>query len=108
MKEFRATVPGVRIRVPLSQRLVVGSQCFFVLIRCREDVASQAPCVRIVRVDLDHAVEATEGALRFSGGEVREGLALPRVLPIRIDAEGAIVRGLSLVGLASSAMGLSL
>src|SRR5207249_734458 len=64
--------------------------------------------VRIVRVDLDHAVEATEGALRFSSADVREGLALQRVLSIRIDAEGAIVRGLGLVGLVPSAMGISL
>ena len=108
MKEFRATVPGVRVHVPLSQRLVVGPQRFFVLVRRREDIAPQAPCVWIVRIDLDHPVEATEGALRFSGGEVREGLALQRVLPIRIDPEGAIVRGLGLVGLVFSAMGISL
>src|SRR5213593_903030 len=99
--------PRDRVSVSLTERLVVGSQRLLVLVRRAEDVPPEPPRIRVMRIQLDHAVETPDGPLRLSRGEVCERLPLQGFLGIRVDPEGAVERRLRLVELVSPAVGFS-
>ena len=94
VQEPRAALPGNRIAVPLPQGFVVRTQRLFVLVRRREDVPPKPPGVRVVGVNLDHAVETAQRPLRFARGEVRRRLAFERLLQFGVDPKRAVERGL--------------
>src|SRR5881409_4118191 len=99
--------PRGRVSVSLTERLVVGSQRLLVLVRRPEDVPAEPPRIRVVRVQLDHAVETPDRPLRLSRGEVCERLSLQGFLGLRVDPEGAVERRLRLVEFIPPAVGLS-
>jgi hypothetical protein len=107
-QHLRPAIPSVRVRIALADRLIVGPQRVLVLLRGREDIAAEPPRVGVVRVNLDHAVEASEGPLRFVNREVRPGFPLERVLPIGLDPERAIERRLGLVRFVPAPVGVAL
>ena len=57
MQEPGAALPGDRVAVTLPQGLIVRTQRLVVLVRRRVDIPSKPPGIRVVRVNLDHAVE---------------------------------------------------
>ena len=57
VQEPGAALPGDRVAVTLPQGLLVRTQRLFGLVRRRVDVPSKPPGIRVVRVNLDHAVE---------------------------------------------------
>src|SRR5437870_13659316 len=71
VQEPGAALPADRVPVTLPQGLVVRTQRLVVLVRRRVDIPSKPPGVRVVRVNLDHAVETAQRPLRFARGEVR-------------------------------------
>src|SRR5207245_2136627 len=79
-QQLRPAGPRGRVSVALAERLVVGSQRFVVLVRGPEDVSPEPPRVRVIWVQLDHAVEASDGPLRLARGEVRERFSLQGLL----------------------------
>src|SRR6266581_4849218 len=106
-QQFGAAGPRGRVSVSLTERLVVGSQRLVVLVRRPEDVAAEPPRVRVVRVQLDHAVEASDRPLRLSCGEIGERLPLQGFLGLRVDPQGAVERRLRLVEFVPPAVGFS-
>src|SRR3989442_5222132 len=100
--------PRGRVSVSLPERLVIGSQRLLVLVRGPEDVPAEPPRIRVVRVQLDHAVETPDRPLRLSRGEVCERLPLQGFLGLRVDPEGAVELHLRLVGSAAPLAGRSL
>src|SRR5438093_3718900 len=99
--------PRGRVSVSLTERLVVGSQPLLLVVRRPEDVPAEPPRIRVVRVQLDDAVETSDRPLGLAGGDVGEGLSRQGLLCLRVDPEGAVERRLRLVEFVSPAMGLS-
>src|SRR5437016_719969 len=99
--------PRGRVSVSLTERLVIGSQRLLVLVRRPEDTPAERPRVRVVRVQLDHAVETPDRPLCLSRGEVCERLPLQGFFGLRVDPEGAVERRLRLVEFIPPAVGLS-
>src|SRR5438093_10968190 len=99
--------PRGRVSVSLTERLVVGSQRLLVLVRRPEDIPAEPPRIRVVRVQLDDAVETSDRPLRLSRGEIGERLPLQGLLCLRVDPEGAVERRLRLVEFVSAAVGFS-